>query len=177
MSTPQWLHIGTVGRTWGLKGDVFISGRDRPLPEDLRELYLGSSPSSARPLKIDSQWFRQGRPGLRFFGIRSPEAAQALTGQDLWLSRSDIRIDETSEYLWVDLIAKDVVDTAGAILGKVHSVYNYGASDIIELRATDGKRLAIPLVATYVDLSFSSKDSVIRLTVEAEVFAEAWEDA
>jgi len=83
--------------------------------------------------------------------------------------------------LWSDLPGAVVEDVAGVSIGKVHHVYNAGASDVIEVHDERGRSVDIPLISSYLDLSqpcSSSPDAArrLRLNVLAKVFEEVWHD-
>ncbi len=84
-------------------------------------------------------------------GIGSKEAADALRGCELGVSRVDFPATTKDEFYWVDLIGCSVVTPAGWSLGVVDSVDHYGAHPLLRLRATPGGgETLIPFVSAYV---------------------------
>jgi 16S rRNA processing protein RimM len=116
------------------------------------------------------------RPILCCRELTSRDAIDVFKGQFIWAPRREIPIDDQNEYLWADLQGKQVLDAMGVVVGMIEGVTNFGATDILEIRGERG-RLAIPLVSTYVDMSFQPDDATISLVVEAATFEEAWEDS
>jgi len=171
----DWLRIGKVGRTHGLAGDFFVADRQGPLPATLESVALGLEADAAQHFSVARLWTRQERVGLRLRGLASPESVSDLVGLPIWARREALPIDENSEYFWADLIGKQVVDVAGADVGIVRQVMNFGASDIVELERTDGMHAAIPLVSAYFEMSFKATDETLNLTVPLSIFADVWE--
>jgi 16S rRNA processing protein RimM len=60
-------------------------------------------------------------------------------------------IADADEFYHADLIGLDVVDRAGALIGTVIAIHNFGAGDLIEVRAAAiGKTELVPFDADHV---------------------------
>ena len=88
----------------------------------------------------------------RFEGIADRSAAEALRGSLVEVDRSSLPSLEEGEYYHADLIGLPAVDAQGGAVGNVVSVENYGAGDLLEIEADDGKRSLIPFRAGIADL-------------------------
>lgn len=89
------------------------------------------------------------RPGsvgaiVRFAEIVDRGAAEALRGSLLTVPREALPALDEGEYYHADLIGLACVDNAGAPLGTVVAVENFGAGDLLEIETPDGKRALIP---------------------------------
>jgi 16S rRNA processing protein RimM len=80
----------------------------------------------------------------RFEGIADRSAAEALRGSLVEVERSALPPLEEGEYYHVDVIGLPAVDASGNAVGTVVAVENYGAGDLLEIEAEDGKRSLIP---------------------------------
>ena len=89
----------------------------------------------------------------RFDGIADRSAAEALRGTLVEVDRSSLPPLEEGEYYHADLIGLPAVDGEGHSLGKVAAVENYGAGDLLEIEAADGKRSLIPFKDGIADLA------------------------
>lgn len=86
----------------------------------------------------------------RFAEVADRTAAEAMRGTELTVPRSALPPLAEGEYYHADLIGLAAVDTAGAALGQVVAVDNFGAGDVIEIErpALDGKpgkRFMVPM--------------------------------
>lgn len=169
-----WVQLGIVGKAHGLNGAFFISQREEPLPPQLKELRIGPKPESAPRFTLRGSRMQQGRPILLCEELKSREGAEALLLQAIWCPRAELEVDESSEYLWADLIGKEVVDRSAKPIGTIREIGNFGASDLVRIVDATGKVLELPLVAAYFDMSFRSSDPELRLVVDAELFDESW---
>jgi 16S rRNA processing protein RimM len=86
----------------------------------------------------------KGGIAVRFDGIDSREAAEALRGTLLYVARSRLPAPEEEEFYHDDLVGLEAVDREGRARGRVVAVHNFGAGDLIELRLPDGESLVIP---------------------------------
>lgn len=95
---------------------------------------------------------RAGNRGAiaRFREITDRTAAEALRGQLLTVPRSALPALPAGEYYWHDLLDLAVVDEAGAAVGRVVAVENYGASDLLDIACVDGRRVLVPMIADAV---------------------------
>jgi 16S rRNA processing protein RimM len=80
----------------------------------------------------------------RFAEIADRGAAEALRGQLLTVPRSALPQLDDGEYYHADLIGLPCVSAAGAPLGTVVAVENFGAGDLLEIERPDGKRALVP---------------------------------
>ena len=93
---------------------------------------------SLRPLKDDMLV-------ARVKGVSTREAAAALTGVEIFARRDQLPPPSDDEFYYDDLVGLDAVDKAGAPLGRVVSLMNYGGGDILEIApAGGGETLLLP---------------------------------
>ena len=89
---------------------------------------------------------RAGAAGAiaRLSGVSDRSAAEALRGSLVEVDRSTLPPLEEGEYYHSDLIGLECFDAAGNLIGRVTSVENYGAGDLLEIETADGKRALVP---------------------------------
>ncbi|MFQ3665719.1 MAG: ribosome maturation factor RimM [Sphingomonadaceae bacterium] len=83
-------------------------------------------------------------PIARLAEVTDRTAAEALRGAELAVPREALPPAGEGEIYWVDLIGRKVVAPDGAAQGEVVAVANYGASDILEIARSDGRRVLVP---------------------------------
>ncbi|MEJ2035238.1 MAG: ribosome maturation factor RimM, partial [Maritimibacter sp.] len=66
-------------------------------------------------------------------GVRTKEEADALKGVRLFADRDALPSLPDDEFYHTDLIGLEVFDAGGKALGKVSSVENHGAGDLLEI--------------------------------------------
>jgi 16S rRNA processing protein RimM len=88
----------------------------------------------------------------RFEGVSSRSAAEALRGSLVEVDRADLPELEEGEYYHVDLIGLLCFDQDGQPAGTVVAVDNFGAGDLLEVEAENGRRSLIPFKPGVADL-------------------------
>ncbi len=88
----------------------------------------------------------------RFSGVSDRSAAESLRGSLVEVERSALPPLEEGEYYHADLVGMACVDRDGDAVGSVIAVENFGAGDLLEVEAPDGRRSLIPLRPGIADL-------------------------
>lgn len=84
----------------------------------------------------------------KLVGVDDRDAAFALRGHEISVARSELPPPEENEFYWSDLIGLKVVNREGIELGRVDSLLETGAQDVLVIK---GKREhLIPFVAAIV---------------------------
>jgi 16S rRNA processing protein RimM len=88
----------------------------------------------------------------RFAGVCDRTAAERLVGLELSVPRAQFpEPADTEEYYHADLIGLTAVDAAGATLGTVVAIQNFGAGDLIEITlSAGGETLLLPFTKSIV---------------------------
>ncbi len=90
------------------------------------------------------------RPGsngaiARFAEVRDRNAAEALRGTALVVPRSSLPPLAEGEYYHADLLDLPVTAEDGTPIGRVVTIENFGAGDVIEIERTGGARFMVPM--------------------------------
>ncbi|SME97022.1 ribosome maturation factor RimM [Pseudogulbenkiania subflava] len=95
-------------------------------------------------------------------GVDTREAAEAMRGMQIAISRSEFPDTDDDEYYWSDLIGLDVVNKDGQRFGQVAELMETGANEVLVVREGKSEWL-IPFVGQFVlDVSLADK----RITVD-----------
>jgi 16S rRNA processing protein RimM len=90
----------------------------------------------------------------RCHDITDRDAAQALKGSRIFVSRSSFPTAAADEFYWVDLIGLAVVNREGVDLGIVRDLVSTGPQTVLVIEYAQGdavRELLIPFVSVYVD--------------------------
>lgn len=82
-------------------------------------------------------------------GVDNREQAEAMRGYSIAVPRSEFPEPEEDEFYWTDLVGLEVFNKDGALLGKVTSLMETGANDVLVVHDGTQQRL-IPFVSAIV---------------------------
>lgn len=124
--------VGTIAGAYGVQGEVRIKSFCAT-PEDI-ETYAPLTGADGRAYHLSI--LRQIKNGFaaRIVEITTKEEADACKGTELFADRTQLPSLPDDEYYHADLIGLDVVDTGGTALGRVKSVQNHGADDLLDVQ-------------------------------------------
>ncbi len=148
-SDPDLVLVGRFGRPHGIKGELRLQSFTQD-PLAIADYGPLSSGDGTRAFTLE--WVRpQGEMlVVRVKGVASREAAEALTNLELHVPRAKLPLaDGEDEFLAADLVGCMVVDLAGATLGSVTDVANYGAGDLLDVKCPDGRSVLLPFTKAF----------------------------
>lgn len=124
--------VGTIAGAFGVQGEVRLKSFTAE-PTAIADY----SPLTTEDGK-NSYTVTLTRPinngfAARLGGVKTKEEADALKGVKLFADRSKLPDLPDDEFYHTDLIGLEVYDTGGALLGKVKTVQNHGAGDLLEI--------------------------------------------
>lgn len=125
--------VGRVAGGFGVRGEVRISTYTED-PMSIAGFKTLKRQDGSVALTIGSA--RKTKDGVvcRCPGVETKEAADALRGLRLYVPRSALPEPEEDEFYLTDLVGLTVRHiTTDVLLGRVKSVQNFGAGDILEI--------------------------------------------
>lgn len=108
----------------------------------------------------------------QLMGVADRNAAEALKGATVQISRRHFPALSDDEFYWIDLIGLDVETTQGVPLGQVIDMMDNGAHPILRVVASvvDGDKVGQELLIPFVEQFVLTVDKVTRkITVDWEV--------
>ena len=129
--------VGQVGGGFGVRGEVRVTAFTAdPLALTAYGPLLRADGTVALTL-TSTRPDKNGVVG-RAKEIATKEQADALRGLKLHVPRDRFPEPEEDEFYLADLLGVEVRDVAGALLGAVKSVQNFGADDMLEIAPAEG---------------------------------------
>ena len=132
--------VGAIAGAFGVHGEVRLKSFTA-VPEDIAGYSPLTDETGSRRFDITITRTIKNGFAARIAGIATKEQADALRGTQVFAPRSALPGLPDDEFYHTDLIGIGVYDTGGTLLGRVKSVQNHGAADLLEvhgpgLRAT-----------------------------------------
>ena len=150
MADSERICVGSIAGAFGVRGEVRLKSHcaEPTAIADYGPLY---TQDGTRSFKVTLTRPVAGGLGARLSGVETKEDADALRGVELFVDRDRLPNLPDDEFYHTDLIGLEVRDTGGVLLGRVASVVNYGAGDILEV-TDEGRRgpLLLPFTRAVV---------------------------
>jgi|TARA_B110000263_G_scaffold223997_1_gene214099 16S rRNA processing protein RimM len=148
--------VGVVTGAHGLRGLI----RVKPftdVPESVASYGTVETEDGSRHLELEvANRAGKGQVAVRVLGVTDRDMAEGLKGQRLYVPRERLPLTSPDEFYYADLIGLLVKKVSGKILGKVGSVYDFGASDVIGIISESGIESLVPF----------TKDAVPKIDLE-----------
>ncbi len=123
--------VGAIAGAFGVHGEARIKSFCAEPGEIVR--YSPLSTEEGREFRLRITRPLKGAFAARLSGVETREAAESLRGTRLYAPRERLPALAEDEYYHADLIGLEVVDTGGALLGRVRAVHDFGAGDVVEV--------------------------------------------
>ena len=150
MTSGARVCLGQIGAAHGVRGEV----RLRSFTSDPAAItdYGPLQTEDGRVFEIETLRPAKDHFVVRLSGIRDRDAASALANTKLYVPRERLpEAAEPDEFYHADLVGLAVIDRAGNKLGTVVAIHNFGAGDLVEVRAdTGGNTELVPFDTTHV---------------------------
>ena len=147
------ITLGQIIKPRGLKGELKI----KPFTDDLeqfkkfREVFINATFFQVLGVNVSGEFVY-----LKLEGVDSLDMAERLRGKEIAVNKEDIKPATEGEYFVSDLIGCKF--SSGEFEGVVIEVHQFGATDIIEIKLRDGKKLSFPhLLKLNLDINIQKK--------------------
>lgn len=131
--------LGHIGPAHGIRGEVLIRTHTAD-SEDIASYGPLTDETGKRSFVLKSV---RGTPKgvvARIDGVNDRNAAEALTGTELYVARDRLPDADDGSYYHADLIGLDAMSEEGTKVGHVLAMHNFGAGDIIEIALDSGAK-------------------------------------
>ncbi len=167
MTSPdRRILIGRIHGAFGVRGEVKLESFTDPRSAVFRYQPWTLRDAQQREREISGARGRETAKGVvaSLPGVDDRDAAEALRGAELWVSRSALPPPQPGEYYWVDLVGLRVVNTEGADFGTVSHLFATGANDVLVVQ---GERERM--------LPFVQPDVIRAVDFDAGVITVDWD--
>ena len=148
----NWIPVGKVTKTHGLKGDLkFYPSMDDKWIAKVKIIRL----SRDNPVQNFSECHIQSIRGkdtpliIKFKKIDSIEDAVGLVGQTLYVLQEEFPDLPKDEYYWFQIEGLRVFDEDGRFYGNIEEIIRTGSNDVYVVR-DDEKELLLPMIDSVV---------------------------
>jgi 16S rRNA processing protein RimM len=155
------LEVGKIVGIHGVHGEVKVqpwANQPETLLSYIR-FYI-----DRKEMKIQSAFVNsKAQVIIKFAGINTVEDAAALKNKILVIPRNELKL-RPGQILLEDMIGMQVVSTEGERIGTLEEILSKPASEILLIRAEDGKEILVPCVSEFVK-AIDEKQSCITVEI------------
>jgi 16S rRNA processing protein RimM len=141
--------MGRIAAPFGVKGWVKLQpySEDPGTLMDFESWRVGRG-EQYRQFSVEAVQDHGNALVAKLVGIDDRDAAYALRGQEVSVERADLPPPEDNEFYWSDLVGLRAINREGVELGKVDSLMETGAHDVLVIKGT--RTHLVPFVAAFV---------------------------
>lgn len=131
------IQVGRVAGAFGVRGEVRITSFTAE-PTALLDYKDLAREDGSVGLTLTSGRAAKGGIVARAKEVETREQAEALRGLKLYIPRERLPQTEEDEFYVTDLVGLAVETAQGEALGRVKSVQDFGAGDLLEIAPAEG---------------------------------------
>ena len=148
----QYVLLGKVTKSHGLKGEVKIfsfSGQPENFSEYKEVSLVDSTGQLSSALKVEK--FRiQGKTVIvQLATVKSRDQAEKVEGMGVLIAKNLLPETAEDEFYWYQYEGKLVSDISGQAIGRVESLFNNGAQDVMVVKSGNVE-LLIPITKSII---------------------------
>lgn len=150
--TDEYVLLGKVTRAHGLHGDVKIfpySGQPENFSGYKEVVLVDTAGHLSPPLAVEKVRTQGKTVVVRLASIKNRELAEKIEGKGVLLLKSLLPETAEDEYYWYQYEGKLVVDQSGLTIGRVTSLFNNGAQDIMVVQSGN-REILIPVTKSII---------------------------
>jgi 16S rRNA processing protein RimM len=144
--------IGQMVKSTGLKGALVV----QPLTDylqrfhALKKVWIGMSDSDRSLFQLEEGRVKGRTVHLRFEGVDTRDAADALVGKFLYVTEDDlVRLPDGTHFVH-DIVGSQVMDDQGKEIGIVEEVWKLPANDVYVIRRGRREHL-VPAIESVIE--------------------------
>ncbi len=142
--------LAKIATAHGIKGLVklFVYAEDPQSLEDYGPLFVSETGTATLKITLVSQMNKFWLANVE--GVTDRTAAEKLRGTELWVDRDKLPAPEEGQHYHADLIGLPALDDSDNEIGKIISVSNFGAGDLLEIQPPGASSFYLPFTNDYV---------------------------
>lgn len=163
--TDRLILVGRVAGAFGVKGELRLTAYTDD-PEALARYRDLKRADGSPALTLSGGRAQKGALITRAKEVATREDAEALRGLELYVPRAALPPPDEDEFYFADLIGLRAVTADGAELGRVKSVQNFGAGDLLEISPETGPSWWLPFTREAVPEVRIAEGTVVAVRPE-----------
>jgi 16S rRNA processing protein RimM len=131
--SDEKICVGAIGGAYGVRGELRVKSFCA-VAEDIENYSPLTSEDGSRQFHLAILRPIKNGFAARIAEVATKEEADALKGMQLFADRAQLPSLPDDEFYYNDLIGLEVYDSGGELLGRVKTVLDHGAGDLLEVQ-------------------------------------------
>lgn len=163
MSNEELIPIGRITGAHGIRGEVKLAPYG-PL-DDIQwgTIYIARSGKAPEERKVLSFRMHKGAYLVFLESVPDRNAAEALSGFEVFVYKSAVPEAGEGEYYYADLVGMEVFTEEGKLVGRVDNVFSTGGNDVFETSGPFGEVLIPAIESVIIRIEPETRKITVRL--------------
>jgi 16S rRNA processing protein RimM len=162
LSNQDLINVGKISGVFGVKGWVKVFSYTEPRENILSyKHWLLKKGSQDNSVKVISGQLQGKNVVAQIEGVTDRDLALLLMGWEVYITHEQLPTLAKGEYYWTDLIGLDVENLEGVQLGKVDSLFETGANDILLVKGERERALPFIKGQTVVSIDVAERKIIV----------------
>jgi 16S rRNA processing protein RimM len=147
MEDDKKIYLGKITGVHGIKGWLKIQSFSSP-PENILNypLWIINNQGEEDFYSIEQGRKQNNKIVVKLENINDRNTAESLINSNIQILRSDLPKLSNENYYWSDLVGLSVLNSEEKLIGKIESLIETGANDVMVIITLKDERILIPFV-------------------------------
>ena len=147
MEDDKKIYLGKITGAHGIKGWLKIQSFSSP-PENILNYpsWIINNQGEEDFYSIEQGRKQNNKIVVKLENINDRNTAESLINSKIQIQRSDLPKLSNENYYWSDLVGLSVLNSEEKVIGKIESLIETGANDVMVIITLKDERILIPFV-------------------------------
>jgi len=147
MEDDKKIYLGKITGVHGIKGWLKIQSFSSP-PENILNYpsWIINNQGEEELYSIEQGRKQNNKIVVKLEKINDRNTAESLINSKIQIQRSDLPKLSNENYYWSDLVGLSVLNSEEKVIGKIESLIETGANDVMVIITLKDERILIPFV-------------------------------
>ena len=171
MEDDKKIYLGKITGAHGIKGWLKIQSFSSP-PENILNYpqWIINNQGEEDFYSIEQGRKQNKKIVVKLENIDDRNTAESLINSKILILRSDLPKLSNENYYWSDLVGLSVLNSEEKVIGKIESLIETGANDVMVIITLKDERILIPFVMHEIIKEVSVEQNYIKIdwSIESE---------
>ncbi len=164
MEDDKKIYLGKITGVHGIKGWLKIQSFSSP-PENILNYpsWIINNQGEEELYSIEQGRKQNNKIVVKLGKIDDRNTAESLINSKIQILRSDLPKLSNENYYWSDLVGLSVLNSEEKVIGKIESLIETGANDVMVINTLKDERILIPFVMHEIIKEVNVEQNYIKI--------------